>query len=103
MRTRIVSTLEDLQSLRADWQAMEQPERVPMHQFIWIEACAAAFSTPETLRVLAIEDGGRLVAAAPLRFQPSDATLRFLGAEELGEPTDIVYAGDPALQALSDA
>jgi CelD/BcsL family acetyltransferase involved in cellulose biosynthesis len=62
---RVLQTLEELDSLRAAWDALAA-SRSPLERFAWMRACAESFGTNRRLRIFVLERNGRVRAIAPL-------------------------------------
>lgn len=103
MRTRLITKLDDLNALGAAWGRLEPSAVSPMQQFIWAQACASALTREGELRVVVVEEGGDIVAIAPLVHPHGKACLEMLGVAELGEPTDVLCANGDALRTLAAA
>jgi CelD/BcsL family acetyltransferase involved in cellulose biosynthesis len=73
---------------------------MPAQRFAWIRACAASFGT--VLRIVLVEEGDELVAAAPLVGRER-SSLELVGAGDLYEPGDFAYRDDEALGQLARA
>ena len=73
---------------------------MPAQRFAWIRACAASFGTE--LRIVLVEEGDELVAAAPLVGRER-SSLELVGAGDLYEPGDFAYRDDEALGQLARA
>jgi CelD/BcsL family acetyltransferase involved in cellulose biosynthesis len=97
---RIVE-LEDLDSLAPAWDRLASRSGSPIAQHIWARACAQALGDRYSLQVVAIGPRERPVAIAPLaRRRRPLAPLELLGAHELREPMDFLYADAQAAAAL---
>jgi CelD/BcsL family acetyltransferase involved in cellulose biosynthesis len=94
--------IEELLPLERHWDALVARSGSPIQQFAWMRACAETLAAPRRLRVMVIGAVPRVQAVAPL-IERADrfGRLDLLGAEELGEPTDIATAGDGALARLA--
>jgi CelD/BcsL family acetyltransferase involved in cellulose biosynthesis len=99
---RVVRSLDDLDQLAAAWDALAGGAGSPMQQFIWARACAESFCRRgDQLHVVTVGPAGRPTAIAPLIRRRGLGRLELLGARELYEPTDFLYADRPALDALA--
>lgn len=91
--TRLLGSLDEIEALRADWEALEQatPEATGFQSFAW---CRAAYLQSRTRPlVVTVRSGSRLVALWPLQRES------LLGA------TVVRWAGEPLTQygdALSE-
>jgi CelD/BcsL family acetyltransferase involved in cellulose biosynthesis len=98
---RVVARPERLPELRTAWDGLAAGGS-PMQQYAWALACAQTFADDGTLRVLALEDAGRVRAIAP--FVARDGRrLETLGHGELFEPTDPISPDPASLEALLGA
>lgn len=85
------------------WNGAPVERRTPMQQHIWTLAAARALSPSVPVRVMTVG-----LASAPLALAPLCVAgrwprrLRLLGAEELAEPIEAIYADDRALEALTE-
>ncbi len=95
--------LAGLDALRDGWMRLEQGAVLPMQQFIWSRAGAATFTSDAELRVIALDDGNRTVAIAPLIYRTSSARLEWLGVAELYEPMDALYESEDVVPLLAAA
>lgn len=100
----VLERIEELLPLERHWDALVAPSGSPIQQFAWMRACAETLAAPRRLRVMVIGALPRVQAVAPL-IERADrfGRLDLLGAEELGEPTDIAAAGEGALARLAAA
>jgi CelD/BcsL family acetyltransferase involved in cellulose biosynthesis len=89
---RIVRDVEGLGALATAWRAL--PAASPTQTYDWARACAEVLVPPAGLFVVTLTGGRDVVGIAPLRRSASAPRLELLGARELSEPTDFVYA-DP--------
>ncbi|MEM9015150.1 MAG: GNAT family N-acetyltransferase [Pseudomonadota bacterium] len=84
----------------ADWNAVDVPKRAPMHHYIWVQACFETLYPTDAPIVFSngTDEGGGFGAFVARGGFPKRYFL--VGAEELGEPIDLVfpdYAGADAL------
>ena len=96
----LVRERDGLAELRAGWDALaRRAARWPMQEFAWSEAYAAAAAVERPLVLVAgpLESPD---AIAPLYLNGRRAEL--LGAAELGEPSDLLYADREALGVLCE-
>ena len=100
---RVVRSVAGLDELEEGWEALAGDFRMPMLSHAWVRACATAFARVGNLHLIAVA-APDLVALAPL-IRSADVVprLELLGAEELGEPGDLLAADAPALGSLADA
>lgn len=86
-----------------DGTALAASARTPMQTRDWIMACAETLGGGD-VEIVFIEDDRGVAAIAPLIRRRSAPTVReFLGARELGEPSDFIYRDEAALALLVDA
>jgi CelD/BcsL family acetyltransferase involved in cellulose biosynthesis len=93
---RVITTLAELDAEADRWAALDAAATMPAQRFAWVKACAAAFS--DELRIVALEDGGDVIAVAPLSAR--GGALELLGARDLFEPGDFLYRDEQALEEL---
>jgi CelD/BcsL family acetyltransferase involved in cellulose biosynthesis len=98
----VLDRIEEVLPLERYWDALVARSGSPIQQFAWMRACAETLAAPRPLRVMVVGALPGVQAAAPL-VERTDrfGRLDLLGAEELGEPTDIAAAGDRALARLA--
>jgi CelD/BcsL family acetyltransferase involved in cellulose biosynthesis/glycosyltransferase involved in cell wall biosynthesis len=103
-RARSVQVLEtprDLETLRTEWDGLRADFRGPANSFVWCLALAHAPPPDRRLCILALRDGGQLIAVAPLtRSLGHDGTLRLITEYDA---SGFLYADDRALGWLIDA
>lgn len=102
MRLFKACTLDEVSALEDPWRALDAATENPLAQFDWWRASLAAFADEETVHVVAIGDGQRLVAAAPLVRKPLAGIRRLFlaGQTELAEPGDVEVADERARRRL---
>ena len=103
MQTRIIDGLDGLNALRPAWEALEPTTFFPTQQFIWAQACVAAFSGKCQLHMLVLEEAERAIAIAPLVRYHGKPHFECLGVAELYEPNDLLYSGAEAARGLAMA
>jgi CelD/BcsL family acetyltransferase involved in cellulose biosynthesis len=93
----------DLDSISADiWDGVALDRRTPMQQHIWVKAAAQALSPDRPVRVVLVGSPESPAALAPLReATQGPSRLSLLGAEELGEPVEVIYRTPDALDTLA--
>jgi len=99
----VIHHLDDLAQLSDQWEAMAVQAVSPTQQYIWAEACAAAFGAAGRLQVVAVEQAGQQVGIAPLVRRPGLPRLELLGVKELHEPMDLLCSDLSALDQLASA
>jgi CelD/BcsL family acetyltransferase involved in cellulose biosynthesis len=101
---RIVRDIAGLDELADAWAELAPRTDVgPTAQLAWIRACAESFSGDGRLRVVVVEDGGRVDAIAPFALSGDGSRLELLGAAQLYEPTDILARDEPSRRRLATA
>jgi CelD/BcsL family acetyltransferase involved in cellulose biosynthesis len=96
---RVITTLAELDAEDDRWVALDAAATMPAQRFAWVKACAAAFA--EEPRIVLLEEGGDVLAVAPLSAR--GGALELLGARDLFEPGDFLYRNEQALEELVDA
>lgn len=85
------------------WNAVARGRRTPMHQHVWAKAAAEALSPDAPIRVLCAGDPDRPAALAAFSYSGAPLPrLRLLGAEELGEPAEVICREPGALDPLAE-
>lgn len=104
MKTRVLTTLAELDDLAADWESLERTAITPRQEFIWVRECASRFRGQGELRIVVAEEGDRLVAAIPLCLRKRSSSLEFLGVQgEVFETNGPLASDGESLAALSTA
>lgn len=76
---------------------------LPMQHPAWVISCATTFVSPTRLELIAVPAEGTHRALAPLwRAEGLVPRLHLLGHAETGEPSDLLWADEPALQSLAE-
>lgn len=100
-QVRRIVELKELDTLARAWDRLASRSGSPIGQYIWARACAEALGDRYSLYVLAVCRRDRPIAIAPLaRRRRPLAPLELLGAHELREPMDFLYADASAATAL---
>jgi CelD/BcsL family acetyltransferase involved in cellulose biosynthesis len=97
--TMLISDAASLARLRSAWEAMESSANGPIEHYEWSLACVEALASLGRLRTLALFDGDQCCAIAPLVARHS-FRVESIGAWELTEPMDLIYADRDALSRL---
>jgi len=86
------------------WDRVCVRRRTPMQHSIWLRACVETFRTDCKAEVFNVGDGAQPSAMAAFSRAKFAAGARLFlpGAEELGEPTDLLYTDGIAASALAD-
>src|SRR5690349_225874 len=98
----IVSGLDDLLRLAPAWDGIEQAFPSPMQLPDWTMACLDAWGDAGRATILVDFHGGELRGVAALASNKRGWLSRqsMIGADELFEPVDLVYADESALERL---
>jgi len=89
---------------RADWESVALKQRTPMQHHIWMRACAETLAKNGRARLFAIGDiGERRAMAAFVQRGWFPKRLFLMGAEELGEATDVACSGQEAAEEIAKA
>lgn len=101
----IVQKYGDLALLEEDWNRLAENQRSVFLDFDWHYHAAQSFHREEDLRVIAIREGGRIQAIAPLVSVGTGICrrLEIIGSAYLFEPTDFLYESPEALTRLANA
>ena len=84
------------------WESVATERRTPMQHHIWARARAETLSPGQSVEVAVVGDVTAPAALAPLaRSAGFPSRLRLLGAEELGEPVEVAYRDQSAIEALA--
>lgn len=76
---------------------------LPMQHPAWVISCATTFVSPTRLELIAAPIDGTHRALAPLwRAEGLVPRLHLLGHAETGEPSDLLWADESALQSLAE-
>jgi CelD/BcsL family acetyltransferase involved in cellulose biosynthesis len=99
----VIRQIGRLEPLARSWDVLAGKWGSPIQRFAWVRACAETLADERRLHVLVVGDPSWAAAAAPFveraeRF----GRLELLGAEELGEPADILASGADTLAELAD-
>jgi CelD/BcsL family acetyltransferase involved in cellulose biosynthesis len=100
--TEIISNLEDLTPLAADWDLLAARFHTPLLRFDWFHAAALSFCPPGELAIFVLRSHGELAAIATLVINPKYGFPRYelLGASLLREPSGFLYRDQASLSAL---
>lgn len=92
----------ELDRLSAEWDRLAPRGGGPTRQFAWLKSATQAFSSISP-RIFVCEEGGRLLAAAPMALRTGSAgpRLELLGITELYEPTDLRGVDEVARAAIA--
>jgi CelD/BcsL family acetyltransferase involved in cellulose biosynthesis len=100
----IIRDVDALDALSDAWGVLAGQSGVPMQDYAWIRAAAAHFAADGRLHVVVAGTPPHITAIAPLvRSCQREACLELLGAHEMIEPMDFLYATPAALATLTDA
>lgn len=81
------------------WDGVAVSRRTPMQEYVWTQAAANALSPGRPVQVMTVGNPTAPLALAPL-ITPARGRSRLLGAEELGEPVEVIYRDEVALEHL---
>ncbi|MDP4301095.1 GNAT family N-acetyltransferase [Leptothrix discophora] len=100
----LLSRPEDLAPWADDWTRLARRHRSPTHGLTWAAATLATLVPRDgaPLQLFVVRRDGHVCALAPLQCK-RDGWLRrleMLGADDVGEPLDLMYEDDPALDEL---
>lgn len=98
----MVRSIQQLEALRDEWDALAQSFRNPMMSHDWFASCAEAFYGGEDLRVVITRRHGDLSGVAPLAREatPQGERLFLLGASRLYEPSGWLFDSPADLEEL---
>lgn len=102
MHTQILRTADELAAVRDEWHVLSATTQSPLLDHDWWWCCARALHPTNSLRIVMVRDGDRLVAAAPLVAvdRLGFRRLEFIGMHTLNEPSGLLYSSEAALEAL---
>lgn len=100
----MIRSIQQLESLRDDWDALAAARRSPLLEHDWFLSCAEAFHGNRALSIVIVRDRDRLVGVAPLveEAMPAGRRLVLLGASTLYEPCDWLHETAAAAAALAN-
>lgn len=101
--TSVIRHLDNLARLADEWDAIATQAGSPTQQYIWAEACAAAFESAGRLQIVTVEQAGQTAAIAPFVRRQGLPRLELLGVKELYEPMDLLCSDLSALDQLASA
>jgi CelD/BcsL family acetyltransferase involved in cellulose biosynthesis len=82
------------------WHSLEGPGCSPIQQYLWSEACWNTLPCDGELHIVAVKNGPRSGAIAPLVKRSALGRLEHLGVKYLHEPADFLYSDEAALKRL---
>lgn len=86
----------------AVWDDLAPERRTPMQEHLWTQSAAEVLSPDRPCKVATIGSPDAPAALAPLTVSARGAPrYRLLGAEELGEPVEVIYRDEASLVALA--
>jgi CelD/BcsL family acetyltransferase involved in cellulose biosynthesis len=104
MNLEVINNLKRLQDLEEAWSSLTASTPYPVLHHSWVLSVAEAFQDVATLQILAVWDGPRLVAVAPLSTLRQGPATEFRSlAYWIGEPDAFVFLDQAALDFLVDA
>ncbi|MGI9520083.1 MAG: hypothetical protein ACR2PG_00410, partial [Hyphomicrobiaceae bacterium] len=92
-----------LSHLAVGWETLAADVPSPMQHYIWFKACLETLNADDKLYIVSSNSTDDIVAIAPLirrrhKFLPR---LILPGSDDLGEPMDLLYREDSALEELA--
>jgi CelD/BcsL family acetyltransferase involved in cellulose biosynthesis len=104
-RIEVITNLEELHALAADWKSLGARFPTPLLQYEWFLSCAETLYSGGELRVVTLEEDGRLTALAPLAQvrRRHGRWLEIMGVSKLHEPAGLLYENPAALERLMQA
>ena len=93
-------TLDEFDALEAVWTACSATVSNPMRSFSWVRSAIASLAAGRKTQVIALCDGERLLAAAPL-IRAQAGRWELLNHYKLHEPADLVYEDEATLAELA--
>ncbi|HUI63604.1 MAG TPA: GNAT family N-acetyltransferase [Bacteroidota bacterium] len=102
MTIDVVESLERFRALGDQWNRLAVPFKTPLLRHEWFLACAETFCPPGKLDILIAQEGGEIVAIAPLVLNPLFGVrrLEILGTRVLEELSGFLYADQESLVRL---
>lgn len=99
----IIRSISDLSACADDWNRLARQCGSPLLSFEWFATAAQSYHRDGSLRVVVARRDGETAAIAPLseRAGPQGRRLELIGMSALHEPSDLLYADEEALLALS--
>lgn len=94
---RVVDDADELDDLRDPWDDLARRCALPTALHAWSAAAARTVAAGRQLRILVVEQHGRLVAVAPLVESERGGDFELLGAREMHEPVDFLFETPEAL------
>jgi CelD/BcsL family acetyltransferase involved in cellulose biosynthesis len=94
-------SLSEIAELEAQWDACPSAAANPMSSFSWLQSATASLAQRQRVQVVALFDGDRLRAAAPLIQGPA-GRWELLNHYKLYEPADLLFADETSLEQLAD-
>src|SRR5580700_5056082 len=80
-------TLDEFDALETAWSACPATASDPMRSFSWVRSALASLAAGRRIQVIALRDGERLLAAAPL-IKAQAGRWELLNHYKLHEPAD---------------
>jgi len=104
MTIDVVDSLEGFRALGEQWNRLATQFKTPLLRHEWFLACAETFCPPGKLDILVEQEGGEVVAIAPLVLNPLFGVrrLEILGTRVLAELSGLLYADEESLVHLLD-
>lgn len=105
MAWSVITSIDDLQALRGEWERLASLARSPTLDHDWVISCVEAFHAERDLRIVVTREQGVLTGVAPLVLDHSGRGCHVVqpGAARLYEPGGWLYSSDEALEELAGA
>jgi CelD/BcsL family acetyltransferase involved in cellulose biosynthesis len=100
-RITIIEDVAEFAEIAGGWERLERKASTPMQSALWSRAAAEALYRPGRLKVVVLGELGAPRAIAPLARPGLRAQL--IGAAELGEPGDLLFSDDQAVEEMAMA
>ena len=92
-----------LDALAGAWDELASNEHGPVQSYRWARAWAEAFKHRYELHVVAVGGSAQPTGIAPLVRKVGGRTVEQLGGRDPREPTDLLFADQPAAEDLAGA
>jgi CelD/BcsL family acetyltransferase involved in cellulose biosynthesis len=100
-RITIIEDLTEFAEITRGWERLERRASTPMQTALWSRTAAEALCRPGRLKVVVLGDLDEPRAVTPLARTGVRAEL--IGAAELGEPSDLLFANEQAVGEMARA
>lgn len=101
----VVTDANQLIQFKHSWDALAELKANPLMSFDWFFSCIETIHASDKLRVVLVEENGRIVAIAPLCLTSVNGlkTLELIGVSTLHEPSGFLYEDSSSLVELLQA